>query len=190
MNRYSANDFTPNAGQTARGMGHSIFAKEEIDHTVTNQEMADKVAARTGFKSYEAKAIIEALAEVSTEELLEGNKVQLNYSDGKTWMLLRPKVDGKISDAEVLRKTTAAHAADPSVAIRSVATADDLVLTKKNWRVACSVGVRFSEIFRNKLQMSRVAAGWSGSQSGGSNGSQSGGSSQGGNGGNGSEEIG
>lgn len=167
MNRYSANDFTPNAGQIARGMGHSIFAQVEIDHTVTNQEMADKVAARTGFKSYEAKAIIEALAEISTEELLEGNKVQLNYSDGKTWMHLRPKVDGKISDAEVLRKTTAAHAADPSVEIRSKATADDLVLTKKNWRVACSVGVRFSEIFRNKLQMSRVAAG-SGTQSGNS----------------------
>lgn len=168
MNRYSANDFTPNAGQIARGMGHSIFAQTEIDHTVTNQEMADKVAARTGFKSYEAKAIIEALAEIATEELLEGNKVQLNYSDGKTWMHLRPKVDGKISDAEVLRKTTAAHAANPSVAIRNVATADDLVLTKKNWRVACSVGVRFSEIFRNKLQMTRVPAGWSGSQSNGS----------------------
>ena len=45
-------------------------------------------------------------------------------------------------------------------AIRKVATADDLVLTKKNWRVACSVGVRFSEIFRNKLQMTRVKAGW------------------------------
>lgn len=47
------------------------------------------------------------------------------------------------------------------MAIRKVATADDLVLTKKNWRVACSVGVRFSEIFRNKLQMTRVKAGWS-----------------------------
>ena len=180
MNRYSANDFTPNAGQIARGMGHSIFAQVEIDHTVTNQEMADRVAARTGFKSYEAKAIIEALAEVATEELLEGNKVQLNYSDGKTWMHLRPKVDGRISDAEVLRKTTAAHAADPSVAIRKVATANDLVLTPKNWRVACSVGVRFSEIFRNKLQMSRVPAGWSGSQSNGSTDSGSEGGSTGG----------
>ena len=177
MNRYSANDFTPNAGQIARGMGHSIFAQVEIDHTVTNQEMAEKVAARTGFKSYEAKAIIEALAEVATEELLEGNKVQLNYSDGKTWMHLRPKVDGRISDAEVLRKTTAEHAANPSVAIRKVATADDLVLTKKNWRVACSVGVRFSEIFRNKLQMTRVQAGWS--QSNGSQGSGSDGGSTG-----------
>lgn len=44
MNRYSANDFTPNAGQIKRGMGHSIFAQVEIDHTVTNQEMAEKVA--------------------------------------------------------------------------------------------------------------------------------------------------
>lgn len=43
MNRYSANDFNPNAGQIARGMGHSIFDQVEIDHTVTNQEMADKV---------------------------------------------------------------------------------------------------------------------------------------------------
>ena len=45
MNRYSANDFTPNAGQIARGMGHSIFAQVEIDHTVTNQEMAERSTA-------------------------------------------------------------------------------------------------------------------------------------------------
>lgn len=188
MNRFSANDFTPNAAQQARGMGHSIYAKEEVDHIVTNQEMADKVAARTGFKSYEVKAVIEALAEVSTEEVLEGNKVQLNYSDGKTWTFFKPQVSCKISDAQVRAKTTAQHAADPSVPVRNVATASDLVVTKKNWRVSCEVGVRFSEIFRNKLQMQRVPAGWSQQQSGSQNQGGNGGSNGGGN--NGSEEIG
>lgn len=57
MNRYSANDFTPNTGQIKRGMGHSIFAQVEIDHTVTNQEMAAPATAQRNWADFRAWGI-------------------------------------------------------------------------------------------------------------------------------------
>lgn len=158
-NKYSANEFNPNAAQVANGQGHSWFAKEEIDQIVKNQQIAERLAARTGFKPYEIKAIIEGLAEVTMECILQSQKVQLCYEDGSTWMLLRPECKGSITDKQILAKTTAAHAQDPSVEIRSVATEKDLLPTMLKWSVAVTIGDKFSTQFKNKKEVTKVAAG-------------------------------
>lgn len=158
-NKYSANEFKPNASQIANGQGHSWYAKEEIDQIVKNQQIAERLAARSGFKTYEIKGIIEGLAEVTMECLLQSQKVQLCYEDGSTWMLLRPECNGSITDKQILAKTTAAHAQDPSVEIRSVATEKDLLPSMLDWSVAVSIGKRFTKQFVDKNEVTKVAAG-------------------------------
>ena len=158
-NKYSANEFKPNAAQIANGQGHSWYAKEEIDQIVKNQQIAERLAARTGFKPYEIKAIIEGLAEVSMECILQSQKVQLCYEDGSTWMLLRPECKGSITDKQILAKTTAQHAEDPSVEIRSEATEKDLLPSMLKWTVAVTIGDKFSTQFKNKKEVTKVAAG-------------------------------
>lgn len=44
MTKYSIHEFTPNAAQIANGQGHSWVAQEEIDHVITNNELAIKGA--------------------------------------------------------------------------------------------------------------------------------------------------
>ena len=63
--KYRVREFRPSTNQPGT---HSFFAEAVIDNTIDNQNLADKIAARTGFKAYEAKAIIEAIADIVAEK--------------------------------------------------------------------------------------------------------------------------
>ena len=155
-NKWSAHEFTPNAAQIANGMGHSWVAQEEIDHIITNNELADKVDKRCSLRKFEVKAAIEAICEVCFEELLESNAIRLSFDEGKTFITIRPECKGSISDKGILARTTAAHAEDPSVEIRRVAQESDLRPSDLEWRVAVTVGKKFSEKFRQDKAASKV----------------------------------
>lgn len=156
MNKYSTHEFNPTAAEKARGMGHSWVAQEEIDHVITNNELADKVDKRCSLRKFEVKAAIEAICEVIFEELLESNAVRLSFDEGKTFITIRPECKGSISDKGILARTTAAHADDASVAIRNVAQESDLLASDLEWRVAVTVGKKFSEKFRQDKAASKV----------------------------------
>lgn len=74
---------------------------------LTNIDLAHRVEARTGFKSYEVQAVIAAVAEVVGEEMLEGNRVTLADAHGDKLVSFYPKVSGSVSDADILRETGA-----------------------------------------------------------------------------------
>lgn len=156
MNKYSVHEFTPNAAQIANGQGHSWVAQEEIDHVITNNELAEKVDKRCSLRKFEVKACLEAACEVILEELLESNAVRLSYDEGKTFITIRPECKGSISDKGILARTTAAHAEDASVEIRNKAEESDLRASDLEWRVAVTVGKKFSEKFRQDKAASKV----------------------------------
>ena len=47
--KYRVREFRPSTNQPGT---HSFFAESVIDNTIDNQNLADKIAARTGFKAY------------------------------------------------------------------------------------------------------------------------------------------
>lgn len=46
--KYRVREFRPSTNQPGT---HSFFAESVIDNTIDNQNLADKIAARTGFKT-------------------------------------------------------------------------------------------------------------------------------------------
>ena len=104
-------------------------------------ERRPRIQARTGFKAYEVQAVIAAIAEVVAEEVLESNRITLADTKGTRMVTLYPKVSGSVSDADILRETTEAHAADPSKAVRSVAEEKDLTPERLSWNIGATVGV-------------------------------------------------
>ena len=46
--KYRVREFRPSTNQPGT---HSFFAESVIDNTIDNQDLADKIAARTGFKA-------------------------------------------------------------------------------------------------------------------------------------------
>ena len=155
--KYRVREYTPNAAQSAAGHSHSIYAEEVINSILSNKDLAQKIEARTGFRRYEAEACLGAAAEIIAEELLESNAIQLMDADGNVVVKIHPDCKGSITDAEVLAKTTAQHAADSSVAIRSVAQESDLTADLLKWTVGATVGINFSKVFAQKKSAKKVS---------------------------------
>ena len=151
--KYRVKEYTP----TALNQGsHSVYAEIVINNEINNTELAKKIAARTGFKSYECQGIISAIAEIVFEETLESNKVTLSDESGVRFLSIFPRVQGSVSDLDVERETTAKHAEDPSIAVRTVATESDLTPSRLSWNIAANVGVKYSKRFAMEKQAQKV----------------------------------
>lgn len=135
---------------------HSFYAEAVIDNEITNQELASKIAARTGFKSYEVQAMIAAIADIVYEEVLESNRITLSDEQGTRMVTIYPKVTGSVSDADILRETTEEHALDASKPIRTVAVESDLTPDRLAWTLGATIGVKFSKQFALKKQAQKV----------------------------------
>jgi len=96
--KYRVREYTP---KTASMGVHSWFAEAVIDNDITNNELAKRIAARTGFKSYECQAVVAAIADIVAEEVLESNRVVLADENGNNLVSLYPKVSGSVSDTDV-----------------------------------------------------------------------------------------
>lgn len=151
--KYRVREYTP--AQTQPG-SHSFFAEVVVNNEIDNAELARKIAARTGFKAYECQAVIAAIADIVGEEVLESNRISLANEQGTKMLSIYPKVTGSVSDADILKETTAAHAADPSVPVRSVAIEDDLTPARLSWVLGATVGVKFSKQFALQKSAKKV----------------------------------
>ena len=152
--KYRVREFTPTENMTGRT--HSFFAEAIIDNEITNTELAERIARRTGFKTYECQAVVAAIAEVVAEEVLESNRISLADTKGTRMVTLYPKVSGSVSDADILRETTEAHAADPSKAVRTVAEEKDLTPDRLTWTLGATVGRKYSSQFAHDKQAQKV----------------------------------
>jgi len=142
--KYRVREYNPTANQSGT---HSFYAEAVINNEISNEELAEKIAARTGFKSYECQAVIAAIADIVSEEVKASNRVSMCNEKGVKMLSIYPKVNGSVSDADILKETTAAHALDPSVQVRNVAEESDLTASRMNWVLGSTVGVKFSKLF-------------------------------------------
>ena len=152
--KWRAREFNPTANM--EGRSHSFYAEAVINSDLTNDDLAQRIQARTGFKAYEVQAVIAAIAEVVAEEVLESNRITLADTKGTRMVTLYPKVSGSVSDADILRETTEAHAADPSKAVRTVATEADLTPDRLTWTLGATVGRKYSSQFAHDKQAQKV----------------------------------
>ena len=60
-NKWRCREYTPSGNMTG---SHSFYAEAVITTDLSNDDLADRIQARTGFKSYEVEAVIAAIAEV------------------------------------------------------------------------------------------------------------------------------
>lgn len=151
--KWRCREYTPSANQSG---SHSFYAEAVINSDLTNEDLASRIQARTGFKSYEVQAIIAAVAEVVAEEVLESNRVTLADSKGTKMVSIYPKVSGSVSDADILKETTEAHEADSKIAIRSVAEESDLTADRLVWTLGATMGVKYSKQFAHDKQAQKV----------------------------------
>ena len=135
---------------------HGFYAEAVINNEIDNRDLSAKIAARTGFKSYEVQAIVAAIADIVAEEVLESNRVSLSDEQGTKMVSIYPKVSGSIFDDEVLAATTAAHALNPKEEIRSVAEEKDLTSDRLTWTLGATIGINFSKNFGSKKQAQKV----------------------------------
>ena len=145
--KYRVREFVPK-GQQSLG-NHSWFAEVVINNDVDNDELAKKIAARTGFKSYECQAVVAAIADIVAEEVLESNRVSLANEQGTKLVSFYPKVQGSISDADVQKNQ--AKYPGKTVAEESMLTADLL-----SWTLGATVGIKFSQQFALSKQAQKV----------------------------------
>jgi hypothetical protein len=127
--KYRVLEYNPTSAQQG---SHSFFAEAVISNEISNAELADKIAARTGVKAYEVTTVIAAIADIISEEVLESNRISLADHTGTKMVSIYPKVNGSVSDADIERETTAAHTADPSVPVRTRAEESDLTTDRLN----------------------------------------------------------
>ena len=151
--KWRARHYVPKTGQQGSA---SWFAEAVIDHEITNQELAQKIASRTGFKSYECMAVIAAIADIVMEECCESNRVAIADEKGNRLVAWQPKASGSVSNLDIERETTARHEADPSVPVRTVAEESDLTSDRIAWTLEARVGVKFSKLFALQKQATKV----------------------------------
>ena len=96
--KYRVREYKPNANMPGT---HAFYAESVISTDIDATELAKKIAARTGIKSYEAAMAIHAIADIVAEETLEGSRISLANEDGTKLVSIYPKVSGSISDAQV-----------------------------------------------------------------------------------------
>lgn len=142
MHKYKVKEYLPKGEM--RGT-HSFYVEAAPFQTLTNAEMAKKIEARTGFKRYEVEAVLKAYGEIMKEEIAEGSALQMEDENGDVIVKFQAKAEYSVTDKDVLDKTTAQNKLDPSVAVRKVATASDIVSSDIRWRVAAMVGINFSK---------------------------------------------
>lgn len=145
--KYRVREFVPK-GQQSLG-NHSWFAEVVINNDVDNAELARKIAARTGFKSYECQAVVAAIADIVAEEVLESNRVSLANEQGTKLVSIYPKVQGSISDAEVVKNQE--KYPGKTVAEESMLTPDLLT-----WTLGATVGIKYSQQFSLSKQAQKV----------------------------------
>ena len=105
--KWRAREFKPTSNMPGRS--HSFYAEAVIGGEIDNRDLASKIAARTGFKSYEVQAVVAAIADIVMEEVLESNRVTLSDEHGTKMVSIYPKVTGSVSDEQIKQETTAAH---------------------------------------------------------------------------------
>ena len=145
--KYRVREFVPK-GQQSLGT-HSWFAEVVINNDVDNAELAAKIAARTGFKSYECQAVIAAIADIVAEEALESNRVSLANEQGTKLVSIYPKVSGSVSDSDVQKNQE--KYPGKTVAEESMLTSDMLT-----WTLGATVGIKFSQEFALHKQAQKV----------------------------------
>lgn len=153
--KWRACEFKPTDNQVA---GHSWFARPVIDQVISSNEAAAMIAARCGFKKFEAQGVLAAFAEVIKEQLLQSNAVQLADEDGNTVVTIQPDCSGQVSDQTIEKETTAANQKDAKVPIRKVSEEQDLTADRVSWTVKASIGVNFSRQFQQEKRARKVNA--------------------------------
>lgn len=144
--KYRVREYTPTANQ---GGSHSFYAEAVVSTEITALELAKKIAARTGMKSYEASAAIYAIADIVAEEVLEGSSVSLSNEDGTKLVTIYPKVSGSISDADV-------QANPEKYKNAKVATEDMLTPDLLTWTLGATIGTKYSKQFALNKQAQKV----------------------------------
>ncbi len=151
--KYRVREYNP----TTENQGsHSFYAEVVINNEIDNAELSKKIAARTGFKAYECQAVVAAIADIVFEETLESNRISLTDEKGTKFVSIYPRVQGSVSDLDIERETTAQHAADPAVPIRTKAEEADLSTARLTWNLAATVGIKFSKQFAIEKQAQKV----------------------------------
>jgi hypothetical protein len=144
--KYRVREYNPTQNQ---GGSHSFYAEAVISTDISANELAKKIAARTGIKSYEAAMAIHAIADIVAEETLEGSRVSLENEDGTKLVSIYPKVSGSISDADVQ--------ADPEKYNNAqVATEDMLTPDLLTWTLGSTIGIKYSKQFALNKQAQKV----------------------------------
>lgn len=144
--KYRVREYNP---KTENQGTHSWFAEVVINNDVDNAELARKIAARTGFKSYECQAVVAAIADIVAEEVLESNRVSLANEQGTKLVSIYPKVQGSISDADVVKNQE--KYPGKTVAEESMLTPDLLT-----WTLGATVGIKYSQQFSLSKQAQKV----------------------------------
>ena len=153
-NKWRAREFKPTSNM--QGRNHSFYGEAVIDSEIDNRDLAAKIAARTGFKSYEVQAVVAAIADIVMEEVMESNRITLSNEQGTKMVSIYPKVSGSVNDEQIKQETTAAHALDPSVPIRTVAVESDLTPDRLTWTLGATIGIKFSKQFAMNKQAQKV----------------------------------
>lgn len=151
--KYKIKEYNPTENMAG---SHSFYAETVITNEINNQDLAELVASRTGYKSYECQSIIAAIGDIIKTQMLMSHRVTLSNEKGIKIVSLYPKVNGSVSDLDIERITTAQHAADPSIPIRTKAEASDLTADKLQWLIGATVGVKLSKQFAIDKQARRV----------------------------------
>lgn len=144
--KYRIREYSPTQNQ---GGSHSFYAEAVINTDITAVELAKKIAARTGMKSYEAQAAIHAIADIVAEETLEGSRVSLANEDGTKLVTIYPKVSGSISDKDVQDNPDKYNGA-------TVATEDMLTPDLLTWTLGATIGTKYSKNFALNKQAQKV----------------------------------
>ena len=148
-NKYRVRQYNPTNGAPG---SHSVFVEEVIDNEINNNQLAEMISAMTGFKKYECKCIIGAIAEVVERHMLQNQRVVISDDDGNRFITIQPKVTGSVSDTQIEAETTAAHAVDPTVEIRHVALESDMTKDRMTWSLDAKVGLNYIRDFaKNKV---------------------------------------
>ena len=144
--KYRVREYKPNANMPGT---HGFYAEVVISTDIDATELAKKIAARTGIKSYEAASVIHAIADIVAEETLEGSRISLANEDGTKLVSIYPKVSGSISDAQVQAEPEKYNNAQ-------VATEDMLTPDLLSWTLGATVGIKYSKQFALNKQAQKV----------------------------------
>ncbi len=144
--KYRVREYQPNANMPGTP---AFYAESVINPDLTATDLAKKIANRTGVKSYEAQAVIHAIADIVAEETLEGSRISLANEDGTKLVTIYPKVTGSISDAQVQADPDKYNGAN-------AATEEMLTPDMLTWSLGATIGQKFSRSFAMNKQAQKV----------------------------------